>query len=442
MKSPALLLLALLLCAAAPARAPGEADDPRIAEVLHRRKPDTRSRTELAAELARLGPGLIPVWRRWLVGAGVEAVLLADGDFRPDEWMVTPEAVGDLAFETLLALPQAAVLDDLEHGIRRDGPGPSEYLAAFRVLEGLGSARGLPLFWLMVERLDLDVALLPRYRSAADAALAAMLARDKEVWMPLEKRLARPNDLEVELFLTAAHQAGQPEAYELVQKLLDGDGAFSRLEALRTLARLEREYPWRCGSELVERVEREWPDLAPAEQLEAIALLGSSEDPHALAPLRRLLGSPDPLLALNAPRALAELGRVDFGSDAEAWQLWEERELAWREEDFEGVVENLQLGTSTAAANFVALASHPLHRREIARAVGARLHELEPAVQALGGSFLLGLRTRAALPALARLLKQGEDPELRERLQAGLLELGVPVMRASLGGALAPYEAQ
>lgn len=431
MRAHTSLLLVVALLGVPSGALAAETREERIAAVLRRPPSSPRDVPALGRELARLGPELIPLWRRWLVGEGVDAVFLAHGEFRPELWAVRPEAAGELALATLAALPAEAVLSDLQHGIRRDGPGPSEYLAAFRVLEVLGSARGLALYWEMVERLGSDVTELPRYRQAADAALAAMLARDRECWPALARRLPGSEELELELFLSAAHDAGRPEAHELVLRLLDGGAALSRSAALRTLARLEREHPWRCEPELVERVTRAWPALAPEERLGAIAWLGASEDPRAVAPLRRWLDELDPLVASAAARALAELGGIDLGRDETAWEQWEERELLWWTQEHETVLEELAGGASAAAAGFAELASHPLFRRELARAVGGRLLELEPALQPLGAAFLQGLRTRAALPALARLALAAEDPALRTRLQADLLALGIAVSRPS-----------
>jgi len=420
-----LLVLAVIVCGAGRAAGADGSRAERIADVLQRRAPETRTHEELVHGLALLGPELIPLWRRWLVGEGVEEVFLPGGEFQPELWAVAPEEAGTLALATLAVLPPEAVLAECEHGLLRDGPGPSELLAIFRVLETLGSARGLSLYWKLVERLGSDVVELPRYRAAADAALSSILARDRAVWAPLAQRLARPDALEAELFLGAARAASRPEAYELVLALLDGSGELPRFAALEALASLERDHPWRFEPELVQRLARAWKALAPEELVPALQLLGASEDPRALAPLRGHLADLDPLLATAAARALAELGGVDFARDEEDWQRWEAREFQWWSEEYEVALERLDGDVGGAAATFAELAAHPLFRREIAQAVGARLLRLEPPVQKLAAAFLLGLRTRAALPALVRLAQQSVDVELTAWLANGLSARGV-----------------
>lgn len=425
----ALFLAGLVLLA--PRSAAGEKRLERVAAVLQRRASETRSREELVQELVRLGTELIPLWRGWLVGEDVDELFLGNGEFQAGAWAVEPEAAGELALATLSALPPEAVLAELEHGILRDGPGPNEYMATLRVLEALGSARGLSLYWQIVERLGPDVVELPRYRGAAEAALTSILARDRAVWTPLAQRLAKPEALEAELFLAAARAASRPEAHELVLSLLDGKQELDRSAGLATLARLERDHPWRFEPELVTRIAREWPGFEPESRVVALQLLGASEDPRAVAPLRAELGALDPLVAAAAARALAELAGVDFGRDEAAWERWEEREFQWWSERGEAALQGLDGVIEGVATTCAELAAHPLFRRELATRVGARVAQLEPSVQGLAASFLLGLRTRAALPGLVRLAQHADDAELRARIEGELLARGVSVRRAT-----------
>lgn len=416
---------ALLLAWTGPASALGESDAQRVVAVLQRRSPETRTPARLAEELARLGPEWIPFWRGWLVGEGIEAVFLASGEYRPDAWAVAPEAAGELALAALSKLPADAVLADLERGILRDGPTPGDFLAAFRVLASLATADGLPLYWKMTALLGPDVAELPRFRAEAEQALAAILGRDARGWRQLSERLVRLEPHEVALFLGSAHAAGRAEAYPLVVELFDRE-LDSRLctEALRTLARLEREQPWRFEPELLGRVQRAWPRLDADDRRVVIRLLGASEDRLALAPLREWLADSDPLLASNAAAALVELARLDFGRDEVAWERWEEREQAWWDAEYEPLLARLEAGPESAARACAELASHPLFRREIARALGSRLRTFDPKVQALAATCASTLGSRAALPGLAALAQQCSEPELRARLLAAVTALG------------------
>jgi hypothetical protein len=410
--------LALLTLAVAAGFAPSGGDlEQRIIATLQRREADSRSPDELASELARLGPEAIPVWRRWLVGAGLEEIFFERGVHRPEDWVITPDAAPALALSTLAVLPSAAVVREFERALRSEDTRPDEYLAAFRTVEALGSAEGLTLALGLADRLGSDATEVPRFRDALVAALASILARDEAAPLEVGRRLEDPDPLEIELFLAAFLAADEPALHAEALQLLGRELASpERFAALRVVAQLERNHPWQLEPRLVETLEREWDRLAEDERHAALALYGASEDPAAFEPLLELVQQPDPRLWRGARAALVELTGVDHERDEEAWSRWYERELTWAREDLTPTLAALS-GPGVAAA-LAELAGHPFFRRMIARGVSSRLAQADERTCALGAVFLSGLPTRAGWPAAYAHAQRSGNTALAARLGA------------------------
>ena len=162
--------LALLLVSAGGAGpVPRSVDE--IRNVLARRPSDERTRSDVVAELTRLGDQVIPDLFDVYTAAAFDELLGTDETFDLDRWWCSPDGFPGLALAALGELPPGPVVSHLT--LRTEDAALETRLAVVRVLGALGSAEGLDL--LLAQAAELRGANL-RYNS---------------VRIPLEQSLVR-----------------------------------------------------------------------------------------------------------------------------------------------------------------------------------------------------------------------------------------------------------
>jgi HEAT repeat protein len=151
------------------------------------------------------------------------------------------------------------------------------------------------------------------------------------------------------------------------------------------------------------------PDL----QAMAARIVGKVHALESVPDLIALVGHRDPTVVRCAASALATMAKRPLGADVEAWELWYEREQAWRDSSWTRVFDTLvseQAGEANEALQELAL--HPLYRHEAAAAISESLMELSGTVALAACEELEKLASRAALPGLVTTLDQA-PPQLR-----------------------------
>lgn len=415
-----------MLCLAVP-WAPQEKaiQDPgmeEVREVLQRRsRMDGRMPAELVAGLAALGPDSVPTLYGLVTGRGLEA-LVGEG-WQPAAWKCRPEEIPALSAQALERAPMRAVIEHLARALD-DEPTDQERLVILRILAGQGSAEGLDLVWRSASELgDLELGR-PSVNRALREALVSILRRDRQSWTILEKRFEKLEPAACLALVEAIGAAGQARGMELLARSFTR-GSPAPEHIAEAMAELELACPWTLAGRTMEHCSPWLTSRASAECARAARLAGRLHALEALPTLIELASHVDGLVrrcAVDALRTMAGLP-LDFDADAGAWSGWYERELTWKEERWEPLLETL-VSDRTGPANEALreLAAHPLFRHEMARTVAESLCEQPRAVALSACTELERLGSRWALPGLVSALEDAQ-PELRAAARRALCAL-------------------
>lgn len=247
-------------------------------------------------------------------------------------------------------------------------------------------------------------------RAALHAALLRTLERDERAFQELVPAWRSAGALLRAELLACVGERGDPAGLELLAWV----ATFESGEYDRTLA--ETCLP------LVPRAPRD----EARRHLETLCSLLSSEDSVcvqtisiALARARieaavpawiELLESESRGTRERARRSLEELTGLTLGAGVERWVAWHEAEQRWFEEDAPDVLADLASEDDARVLAAVReLASHRLHRDELAEALAELLGHGTPSVRLCACSALQSLGSPLALPALVRAL--GDEDE-------------------------------
>jgi len=187
------------------------------------------------------------------------------------------------------------------------------------------------------------------------------------------------------------------------------------------------------GTPLVEKLRRVAAQqaLPQHQRLAAVAVLARMADKQAMAALVDLLGVPDEQVRQAAHDALAQIAKIDFGSDLAAWRRWwqankDRQPVEWLAELNESLTKQNrrlteQLRTLTARlVKALREVYHAAPEADRAAKLIAYLGDPIPEVRLLGIELVNGLITdgKAVSPeAASQLRRLLDDPDSRVRLQ-------------------------
>jgi len=369
--------------------------------------------------------------RRPSAGALLDALLVSG----PRGWSELLEALEDPAqplgaqlerslLVALAELPEL-VLDRRQAGDRTGYRLTLELSLALSVLEGFGGAGDLD----QVVRLG-----LPEERDQAmdlglvgdfEDCLAGLLGRDPEAFGVLGRGFT---GLDPRIQPVVLRAVGRVDDRRAVTFLSDRLGLDEKLDLL-VLAQLGRAAA-RAGVDVDERTRTFiLMGLRSADAKlrgEACLVAGHLEDSEAVPDLIDLLEDPGQGVSANAYWALRRCTRKYLDPVVDRWRRWYADELAWWSSEAAGCLQDLHSDDpGRVSLALRELATHRLHRHELARELLPLLGETEEVLLLQTCGALQALGSRVALPAL-RSLQEHSSAEVRGRIQLALDAIAEP----------------
>ena len=369
--------------------------------------------------------------RRPSAGAMLDALLVSG----PRGWRELLAALEDPAqplgaqlgrslLAALADLPEF-VLDRRQSGEREGRQLALELSLALSVLEGFGGAGDLD----QVIRLGLpeerEQALDLHLVGDVESCLAALLQRDSEAFGVLGRGFTALDPRAKPVVLRAVGRVDDPRA---VTFLSDRLGLDVQLDPL-VLAQLGRAAA-RAGVDVDERARTfVLMGLRSADtQLrgEACLVAGHLEDSEAVPDLIDLLEDPEQGVSANAYWALRRCTRRYLDPDVDRWRRWYADELAWWTSEADDCLRDLHSSDpGRVSLALRELATHRLHRHELARELLPLLGETEEVLLLQVCGALQALGSRVSRPALRGLLEHPSGA-VRARVELALDAIAEP----------------
>ncbi len=332
--------------------------------------------------------------------------------------------LGRSLLTALAELPEL-VLDRRQAGERQGRQLALELSLALSVLEGFGGAGDLD----HVIRLGLpeerDQALDLRLLGDVEDCLAALLRRDSEAFGVLGRGFTA---LDPRIQPVVLRAVGRVEDRRAVTFLSDRLGLDERLDPL-VLAQLGRAAA-RVGVDVDERTRTfVLMGLRSADaQLrgEACLVAGHLEDSEAVPDLIDLLEDPGQGVSANAYWALRRCTRKYLDPVVDRWRRWYAKEQAWWSSEAADCLRDLHSADpGRVSLALRELATHRLHRHELARELLPLLGETEEALLLQVCGALQALGSRVSRPALRGLLEH-PSAAVRGRVELALDAIAEP----------------
>lgn len=226
---------------------------------------------------------------------------------------------------TLASLERPAVLTETQRMLGR-GRTPEAREAAVRILGAVGRALDVPTLYELAHPIQ-TVPLEPRLESAFRAAVAALMRRDADVLLQLDRLWSYQSEALLPPLLEGLGDAGDSRCLELLDEIL------VRHERLLVpiLSQVRRVGPSRSldvNDRLAARLRMHLEPSRPACR-PAVFALATLRDYDSVPALIELLDHESSGLASDAYFALRELTGLDLRADSDLWGAWYQSELDW-----------------------------------------------------------------------------------------------------------------
>lgn len=388
----------------------------RIREMLRPPEDGTAPvQEELSAALTALGTGATATLLGFLTGEALESVGETAAEIG---WAAgQPDAPGwtsredKIILEALAALPTQAVLDELARHALGDKP-MALRLVAMRVVERIGSADGLALWFEVLDEVEPVHEMRPFVSGPFEKALGRMLTRDARTLRELEPRLRHRDPTELAIVARALGGTGKDDALELFEPML---GRTSELDVL-----VLEQAALIAGASNSGRIDDALVWLRP--------LLDASDDAtrgqavRTLAELEDTVSVPDIIVRLEdqnrrvraaALTGLERISGLKLGEEPGPWKLWFASQMRWLETEGARLTDQLDSRDLAEVVRALgALGQRRLFRDELVGPLTRVLQRPENEAVTAACAALAQLGSRRAVEPLIDVLR---DPEERVR---------------------------
>lgn len=411
-----MLASALAFCAFCTAL-PGRADIAAVIAVLERNSGGEEVEGRLAAELARLGPPLLPdLFAVLSYGYGPERALS-----RAEEAALT---------QAVASFGTGPVRPFLRRCLTKTAPG-EERLAALYVLARVGTGDDVALLRSAVQGFG------PALADTLEDAGAGILRRDPRAREGMRRwMLEAPVEIASALARALAQGTG-PQALEALTSSL-GFRVDLDAELLAQIGPLAARAPKPIDDDVLAPIERALEGRDEPVLRAAALALGHAQDLEALPRLVELLEHGSRGVSSAAVWALEHGTGLHFGTDGERWRAWQRAERAWLEHNGTRLRADLHARAPELAIRALAeLSCHRWRRHELALAVVLGLEHEDPRVRRLACMALARLGSSAGAAGLLRALEDEDESVARAARQAlGALGLDAPGVPAGAEAAI------
>jgi HEAT repeat protein len=370
---------------------------------------------ELAAQLAALGSGATATLFAFLTGAALESVGEVPAEIG---WAAAQtDAPGwtsredKIILEALTALPTPAVLGELERNALGDAP-MQVRLVAMRVLERLGSADGLALWFDVLAEIEPIHEMRPYVSTPFEKALERMLLQDGRTFRELEPRLRHRDATELAIVARALGRAHRDEGLELFEPMLGRSTELDVLvlEQAAEIARTSNS--GRIDEALVWlRPLLDAPDDATRGQ--AVRTLSELEDTVSVPDIIVRLEDQNRRVRVAARSGLERISGLKLGDEPGPWKLWFANQLRWLETEGARLTDQLDSSDMAEVVRALgALSQRRLFRDELVGPLTRVLQRPENEAVSAACAALAQLGSRRAVEPLLEVLR---DPEERVR---------------------------
>jgi HEAT repeat protein len=363
-------------------------------------------RIDVCEQILGRGPAVVPVVCGLLCG-DLELPVELDAALEPLGPPELAQLERDVLLECLRRSDAELVIEHLV--LRCEGAPLSVRLAAADLLGHVDHERSSDALLELIEGID----PLQLESEFVQRALNGALARQLLVTPDAARRWThRVRELSLSQRTTIARAAGacaSPTALRVLAGLIGSDPRLDRV-AVRELISAALHGSGDLDAWELDAVRTLL--AAPDSDLRRLACgaLGVLGDVAALESILHLLDDEEPLVREAALRCLQKLSGVDLGPQSDPWWRWLGAEDAWWREQAPAELERLDSSDPREVHLAIAtLVRHPLHRHEIAGAIGWLAAHEDAGIAAAACRALARLRSREALPGLLEALAVGDE---------------------------------